>query len=743
MIEATSEKADYQPSEAIWAALVVSAMDAIIVIDEQQRIVLFNPAAEKMFRCRAEKVLGQPLDRFIPERFRTAHGDHVRHFGEGRPTSRQMGSDYYLPALRADGEEFPIELSISVSTTGGKKLYTAIVRDVTERLRTEAALRQSEAEFRIMFELTSVGMGQVDPANGRFLRVNPKYCEITGYSADELRNMTFAQVTHPEDQEADFALFQRVVRGEQPEYFAEKRYVRKDGRLIWVQVNAVVIRDAQGKPLRTVAVVYDITERKRAEEERHKFVSLAENSLEFVGMCDRAFKPFYVNPAGMRMVGLENLEAACGVRVQDYFFPEDQPFITNEFFPQVVREGHAEVEIPFRHFQTGEAIWMLYNVFNIHDSAGAAVGWATVSRNIHDRKRTEAALRQSEAEFRLAFENAQDAIIWANAETGVLVNCNKAAEELLERTREEIVGQHQTILHPPEKTEAYARMFHEHVEKKHIDEEATIVTKSGKTKVVQIRAAVTLIGDKPIIQGIFHDITQRKLAEEQLRASLHEKEVLLREVHHRVKNNLAIIDSFLSLQANKCQDAVATEGLRDCQNRLRSMAFIHDRLYQVDDLAFIDFGGYITSLCHHLFQSYGVDPRRIHLRLDLGEFFLSLEVAMPLGLLLNELLTNIIKYAFPEGRGGEVSVQLQTLGEGLAHLVVSDNGVGLPLDVNVQRPQSVGLRLVQILARQIGGTLEFHRHGGTTVRLAFPSALSGAKHAAEQKLQNKSPDRRG
>jgi PAS domain S-box-containing protein len=135
-------------------------------------------------------------------------------------------------------------------------------------------------------------------------------------------------------------------------------------------------------------------------ESRQKFVSLANSSLEFIGMYDLHFTPFYVNTAGLRLIGLDDLEAARRTKVQEYFFQEDQPFITNEFFPRVLRDGHGKVEIRFRHFKTGEAIWVIYNVFNIYDSRNATVGWATVSVDITQRRRVELALQESRRDLR-------------------------------------------------------------------------------------------------------------------------------------------------------------------------------------------------------------------------------------------------------------------------------------------------------------------------------------------------------
>ncbi len=169
--------------------------------------------------------------------------------------------------------------------------------------------------------------------------------------------------------------------------------IRPDG-FAWAEMRSSPL-EWDGQPGYVIAL-RDITERKHMELERQKFVSLADNSMEFIGMCDMNFIPFYVNEAGMRLVGLDNLEQCIRTPVQEFFFPEDQRFILDEFFPGVAREGHADVEIRFRHFKTGTAIWMHYNVFFIKDSTGEPIGFATVSRDISVSKQAEAALHEAD-----------------------------------------------------------------------------------------------------------------------------------------------------------------------------------------------------------------------------------------------------------------------------------------------------------------------------------------------------------
>lgn len=169
--------------------------------------------------------------------------------------------------------------------------------------------------------------------------------------------------------------------------------IRPNG-LAWAEMRSAPI-EWDGQPGYVIAL-RDITERKHMELERQKFVSLAENSLDFIGICDMNLRPFYINEAGMRLIGLDNLDQCARTPIQEFFFPEDQRFILEEFFPRVMREGHADVEIRFRHFRTGAAIWMMYNVFFIKDSTGEPVGIAIVSRDISSHKEAEAALRKAD-----------------------------------------------------------------------------------------------------------------------------------------------------------------------------------------------------------------------------------------------------------------------------------------------------------------------------------------------------------
>jgi PAS domain S-box-containing protein len=216
-------------------------------------------------------------------------------------------------------------------------------------------------------------------------------------------------------------------------------------------------------------------------------------------------------------------------------------------------------------------------------------------------------------------------------------------------------------------------------------------------------------------------ILDRSGAERRVQASLAEKELLLKEIHHRVKNNLQVISSLLDLQSQFTNDRVTTDMFRECQGRVHSMALVHERLYRSQDLGRIDFASYIESLTDHLFESYRTDRDKIRLRLNLSqEIHLPIDTAIPCGLLLNELVSNCLKHAFLGRERGELRIELVPAAEGKIRLTVADTGCGLPAGDDLQNSPSFGLQLVGMLTRQLGARLSISRHDGTTFTLIFP-----------------------
>jgi two-component sensor histidine kinase len=221
------------------------------------------------------------------------------------------------------------------------------------------------------------------------------------------------------------------------------------------------------------------------------------------------------------------------------------------------------------------------------------------------------------------------------------------------------------------------------------------------------------------IAGIAEDISDRKLAEAQIQASLQEKEVLLKEIHHRVKNNMQVISSLLELQSQYIDDPQTITLFRESQHRIRSMALIHEQLYHSLLLERIDFAKYIKDLATNLFQVFGNQGNAIALKLNVAAISLNIETAIPCGLIINELVSNSLKYAFPKRKQGEIRIIFEQINSQQFHLSVSDNGVGLPPNFNLETTETLGVRLVRMLTRQLKGVLEVDREQGTTWKITF------------------------
>ena len=213
---------------------------------------------------------------------------------------------------------------------------------------------------------------------------------------------------------------------------------------------------------------------------------------------------------------------------------------------------------------------------------------------------------------------------------------------------------------------------------------------------------------------------QRKKIENDISKSLNEKEVLLKEIHHRVKNNLQIVSSLFFFQSKQVTDPKMLEMFRDGQNRVKSMALIHEKLYQSGDLANIDFKEYIKKLTNFLLQSYGVSQTKIKLRNNVQQIFLGVDTAVPCGLIINELISNSLKHGFTDTDNGEIKIDMGHDENDKLILIISDNGKGIPKDLNIEESDSLGLRLVYNLTTQLNGTVEFFNNNGTTVKLLFP-----------------------
>lgn len=336
-----------------------------------------------------------------------------------------------------------------------------------------------------------------------------------------------------------------------------------------------------------------------------------------------------------------------------------------------------------------------------------------------ERTRAEALLRQSERKYRQLFEISPDAMT-VHSEGKILL-ANQAAATLLNATHPDaLVGKSLWDFVEGDFIELTREQIRQVEHQKRAVEatELRLVALDKTTHDVEIASVPSTYKETPAVLSVARDVTQAKRAEQRLKASLEEKEILLREIHHRVKNNLQIISSLLKLQSKFVGSKSVEDFFSDSETRLQSMALLHERLYQSEDLTNIDVRAYVGALLPNLLQSYGGKEKHITFENSVETTYLGLDTAIPCGLIVNELVSNCLKHAFPDGRQGKVEVSLTPL-EKQYRLLISDDGVGLPLDVDLPNPHTLGLRLVNALVRQLHGQVCVDRSCGTEYRIVF------------------------
>jgi len=350
-----------------------------------------------------------------------------------------------------------------------------------------------------------------------------------------------------------------------------------------------------------------------------------------------------------------------------------------------------------------------------------------LAEQVKERAESESALRASELQFRSIFDGVSDPIFVHDLDTGAIVDGNRALEEIFgmsigEAKAGEIAGLSEGI--PPYDAAHSAALLRRAAAGERPVTEWRSRRRDGSLFWTELALKRASIGGVDRILVVCRDIDARKKAEQSVAESLHEKETLLKEIHHRVKNNFQIINSLFDLQLMGTEDPVIQESLREPKSRIHAMALIHERLYQSGTLSSIDFAEYVGELARELYLSYNADTERISLVVDVESVMLDMDRAIPCGLILNELMTNSLKYAFPRtGRGGTITVRLRS-GKGAVILSVEDDGIGFDTEATSRSAASLGLTLVRILSDQLRGSFGLETVGGVRASLRFPVSSS-------------------
>ncbi len=331
------------------------------------------------------------------------------------------------------------------------------------------------------------------------------------------------------------------------------------------------------------------------------------------------------------------------------------------------------------------------------------------------------ALAESEKKFRQLVETMREGMTIVD-ENGINTYVNDQFCMMTGYAGEEVVGRPVPDFLAEESREVWRERWSRRRTPEEEPYELCFLRKDGK-KIYVVTSPRALFDGQGRFKGSFAvitDITGRKLAEEKIKASLREKEVLLQEIHHRVKNNMAVISGMLNLQAASFKDPDVIGAFESSKQRIRSMAMVHEKLYGAGDFSQIDFNDYIPDLVNRIARSNDVSARNIRWDVRVNDISLAIDTAVPCGLIINELVTNAFKYAFPDGRKGEIHIEFSRDADRSCVLEIRDTGVGLPPGFDLEDTSSFGLYLVNLLCQQLNGKLEVDGSGGTSVKITFP-----------------------
>jgi PAS domain S-box-containing protein len=343
-----------------------------------------------------------------------------------------------------------------------------------------------------------------------------------------------------------------------------------------------------------------------------------------------------------------------------------------------------------------------------------------IIHDITDRKEMEEDLLESELKYRTLFEEDPNYVMLL-AIDGTILDVNKITLNIMGISKKDIIGENCNTL---SLVGSEGRQFQfgdltGNLSKSDVKPiESSFIDKNGKLHWIIIYLTPLKNNKNTIIMAVGIDITDRKIDENKIKTSLLDKNILIQEIHHRVKNNMQIISSLLNLQTQYVDDQEAVNVLKESQNRVQTMAIIHEKLYQSNDLTHINFVNYIQSLVLNLFSSYNIKKSQIRPILKIENIHLNMETAVPCGLIISELISNSLKYAFPNDMKGEICIKLTSNKDGY-QLCICDNGIGLPKDINFDNIKTLGLLLVNSLTTQIDGKITVQREHGTRYTINF------------------------
>ncbi|AKB27593.1 sensory transduction histidine kinase [Methanosarcina siciliae T4/M] len=719
------------------ANIVETSDDAIVTESLDGVIISWNKGAEQIYGYSAKEILGKPISILEPPML-------VEETKELNELIKQDDKIHHYETLRSrkDGKIINVSLTVSPIFDASEDLIAILViaRDITGRKRADEKLKKSEERYRIVTEQTGQVIYDYDIRSDKCSWAGAIE-EVTGYSSEEfqklgkdvwIKNIKPLNTNSAEEKSWD-------VRREENRFKEELTFRRKDGNRIYIENRGVCLTNSEGHLYGAIGVLKDITGARLAKtqlqesEKRYRIATERTGQVVF----DFNLKTFELRLAGaVREVTGYNPEELGNPDKSvliEYVHPEDRTELLDTLRKSFEEKKKFQVENKFQVefrlkkrdenyiYAESRGIWLTDGSGEIHRAIG-------VIKDITDRILSIKKVEDSEKKYRSFIQNFHG-IIYQADENFVPVFLHGAVKEITGYKAEEFKSRikWEDLIYPDDLPLVLneGRKIKSSQSADYGELEYRIKHRDGRIRWVnEIYQKISGNDENPgFYQSTIYDVTERKEAENFV-ASI--ETARKKEIHHRIKNNLQVISSLLDLQAEKFRDKEVLEAFRESQDRIISMSLIHEELYKGGGTDTLNFSEYIKKLTENLFLTYSLKSKNICLLMDLEENALfNMDTAVPLGIIVNELVSNSLKYAFPDQQEGEIRICLcreeknDEVRRSLFSLVISDNGKGMPENMELESVESLGLQLVNILVDQLDGEIKLNRDRGTEFRITF------------------------
>jgi PAS domain S-box-containing protein len=642
---------------------------------------------------------------------------------------------FSAPIKSVKQKEFYAEITITLINFQNQKNFIITVSDQSEANNNKLELEQNRETYKSIYNKLPDGV--VIHSNGKIISCNDTFLRYKNIKRKNLYGTDFLDLFNPEDRDSVSSQIENPVKGNLiiarglkiddewhkftlesfEENFFEKQVIvtfisdyQLQEDLAKEQLRANIASEANAMLEKEINKHKET--RKKLEQSQEISKSVFNSSIDTIISTDLENRISEVSPSACYTFGYE-MDELLGKKSYE-LYAYDHEF--KEIEEQLKIDGFYVGEITNIR-KDGTYFTSFLSCAAMKNAEGHQIGFMGISRDITDIKKAEIELVESEKKYKDLFINLSDAVIVVDAEN-IIYELNTAAK-LLFQIVDDKPNNLIDFVFEEDKKYVYKKSK-EFRKKGHIvNVEFRIKTKKGHIRTVNLSSSAIYEGNNFVgSRDIIRDITEQKESEYNLNKSIKEKEVLLKEVHHRVKNNLQVISSILNLQSSYVKDPNTLSILRESQNRVKSMSFIHESLYRSRDFSEVNFSDYINNLVNNIVHSFYLSKNTVKLITDLGGINLNLDQAIPCGLIINELLTNAMKYAYKDVDEPELLIAISQH-KNIIQIKIEDNGVGLPEGFKIDEADSLGLQLVHTLLEQIEGTLVLKVEKGTKYFITF------------------------